>query len=56
LSPVGRATWDHWRSTRDQEFCDWFETEVYGESLGNEASEGSNHGDDLNLVHDSEND
>ena len=33
LSPVGRATWDHWRLTRDQEFRDWFETEVYGACL-----------------------
>jgi len=56
LSPVGRATWAHWRSTRDQEFCDWFETEVYGGPLGNETSEDEDHGDDLNLVHDSEND
>ena len=30
LSPVGRATWDHWKMTRDQEFREWFETEVYG--------------------------
>ena len=56
LSPVGRATWDHWRTTRDQEFCDWFETEVYGGPLGNETSEDEDHGHDLNLVHDSEND
>ena len=30
LSPVGRATWDHWKVTRNQEFRDWFETEIYG--------------------------
>ena len=30
LSPVGRATWDLWKVTRNQEFRDWFETEIYG--------------------------
>ncbi|MDP6901616.1 MAG: hypothetical protein QGF99_06470 [Acidimicrobiales bacterium] len=30
LSPVGMATWDHWKMTRDEEFREWFETEVYG--------------------------
>ena len=33
LSPVGRATWNHWKMTRDQEFREWFETEVYGGTL-----------------------
>ena len=26
-----RAAWDFWKSTRDQEFIDWFESEIYGE-------------------------
>ena len=30
LSPVGKETWDLWKSTRDEEFCQWFEAEVYG--------------------------
>ncbi len=30
LSPVGKETWDLWKSTRDEEFCEWFEAEVYG--------------------------
>ena len=32
LSPVGRETWNLWKATRDQEFRDWFEDEVYGTS------------------------
>ncbi len=56
LSPVGRTTWDHWRTTRDQEFRDWFETEVYGGPIGNGASDGEEHSDALNLVRDSEHD
>ena len=35
LSPVGRATWDHWKMTRDEEFREWFEIEVYGDVLSN---------------------
>ena len=30
LSPVGRARWDLLKVTRNQEFRDWFETEIYG--------------------------
>ena len=30
LSPVGKETWELWKSTRDEEFCQWFEAEVYG--------------------------
>ena len=37
LSPVGRATWDHWKITRDEEFQIWFETEVYGSPLSPDA-------------------
>ena len=53
LSPVGRATWDHWRFTRDHEFREWFETEVYGAPIGNGASDGDDE-QDLNLVRDRE--
>ena len=35
LSPVGRATWDHRKMTRDEEFREWFEIEVYGDVLSN---------------------
>ena len=26
-----RSAWDFWKTTRDQDFIDWFETEIYGE-------------------------
>ena len=26
-----RSAWDFWKTTRDQEFIDWFESEIYGE-------------------------
>ena len=26
-----RSAWDFWKTTRDKEFIDWFESEIYGE-------------------------
>ena len=26
-----RSAWDFWKTTRDQDFIDWFESEIYGE-------------------------
>ena len=26
-----RSVWDFWKTTRDQDFIDWFESEIYGE-------------------------
>ena len=26
-----RSAWDFWKTTRDQDFINWFESEIYGE-------------------------
>ena len=30
-TPLARTVWDFWKITRDQEFIEWFEREIYGE-------------------------
>jgi len=30
-TPLARTVWDFWKITRDQNFIDWFEYEIYGE-------------------------
>ena len=31
-TPLARTVWDFWKISRDQEFIDWFELEIYGEN------------------------
>ena len=31
ILPLARTVWDFWKITRDQEFIEWFEREIYGE-------------------------
>ena len=30
-TPLATTVWDFWKITRDQEFIDWFEQEIYGD-------------------------
>ena len=31
-TPLARTVWDFWKISRDQEFIDWFELEIYGQN------------------------
>ena len=31
-TPLARTVWDFWKISRDQDFIDWFELEIYGEN------------------------
>ena len=32
---IAKMTWNHWKSTRDNQFIEWFESEIYGDIANN---------------------
>ncbi len=29
---IAKMTWNYWKSTKDNEFIEWFEKEIYGDN------------------------
>ena len=34
---IAKMTWNYWKSTRDNQFIEWFESEIYGDIANNEV-------------------
>lgn len=34
---IAKMTWNYWKSTRDNQFIEWFESEIYGDIASNEV-------------------
>ena len=32
---IAKMTWNYWKSTRDNQFIEWFESEIYGDIANN---------------------
>ena len=45
---AARNTWDFWKLTRDDEFINWFENEIYGEETLDKESLKETAGDAFN--------
>ena len=34
---IAKVTWNYWKKTRNQDFIDWFEKEIYDEVVSEEG-------------------